>query len=332
MLGIPMSLSYRALTHVMLILGAFFMTFPFIWMVLTSLKDPKEILHPEVLVPRARTYLRIETSFDTVKEIEVEVKREEGQGVLVRHVAGATYGRTEVVPRERLIHRRFQFQNYKTAWSRGKGVTFSRYMLNSFVVAILCTLGNVATSLLAAYAFTFFHFPFKNLLFSLLLITMMVPQQVLLVPDFLIVKDLGWYNTYWALFMPWVAGVFGIFLLRQFFLTLPKDLYEAAMIDGCSRLGFLVKILIPLSIPPIITMSISVFLGTWNALIWPLTVVDKPEFYTIQVGLSFFTNEAGTRWELLMAASAISILPLVILYFFAQKQFIEGIAQTGIKG
>jgi multiple sugar transport system permease protein len=345
-----MTISQRLTAHLLLMIGAFFMTFPFIWMVLTSLKDPKDVLKTaqhappnatiaervkneiDAILPSRHVYLKVDTGFDTVKEIEVEKIREEGQGVLVRHASGASLNRTEVVPKEKLVERTYQWQNYATAWSRGKGVTFSRYMINSFVVAILCTLGNVITSLFAAYAFTFFEFPLKGLLFSLLMITMMVPQQVLLVPDFLIVKELGWYNTYWALFMPWVAGVFGIFLLRQFFLTLPRDLYEAAMIDGCSRLGFLLRILVPLSVPPIITMSISVFLSTWNALIWPLTVVDKPEFYTIQVGLSFFTNEAGTRWELLMAASAISILPLVVLYFFAQRQFIEGIAQTGIKG
>ena len=320
--------------HALLMIGAFFMTFPFVWMVLTSLKDRREVLHSDIVVPHTRTYVTVDFGF-VKRDIEVEVLKREENGWLVRHVAGASYGRKEVVPPERVITKKFHVENYKTAWNRGetgREVTFSTYMFNSFVTAILCTIGNVVTSLLAAYAFTFFIFPFKEFLFSILLITMMVPQQVLLVPDFLIVKDLGWYNTYWALFMPWIAGVFGIFLLRQFFMTLPKDLYEAAMIDGCSRLGFLFRILLPLSIPPIITMSISVFLTTWNSLIWPLTVVDKPEFYTIQVGLSFFTNEAGTRWELLMAASAISIAPLVILYFFAQKQFIEGIAQTGIKG
>lgn len=329
-----MSTRDKLTIHALLMIGAFFMTFPFVWMVLTSLKDRREVLHSDIVVPRARTYVNVDFGF-VKRDIEVEVVKREENGVLVRHVAGASYGRKEVVAPDKVLTRQFHWDNYKTAWNRGetgREVTFSRYMINSFVVALLCTIGNVVTSLLAAYAFTFFVFPFKNLLFSLLLITMMVPQQVLLVPDFLIVKDLGWYNTYWALFMPWVAGVFGIFLLRQFFMTLPKDLYEAAMIDGCSKLGFLFRVLLPLSVPPIITMSISVFLSTWNALIWPLTVVDKPEFYTIQVGLSFFTNEAGTRWELLMAASAISIAPLVVLYFFAQKQFIEGIAQTGIKG
>ena len=329
-----MSRPQKITVHLLLMLGAFFMTFPFVWMVLTSLKDRREVLHSEIVVPHERTYVNVDFGF-IKRDIEVDVLKQGENGWLVRHVAGASYGRQEVVPPEKVIRKQFHYGNYVTAWNRGetgREVTFSRYMFNSAVVAVLCTIGNVITSLLAAYAFTFFHFPFKNLLFSLLLITMMVPQQVLLVPDFLIIKDLGWYNTYWALFMPWVAGVFGVFLLRTFFMTLPKDLYEAAMIDGCSRVGFLFRVLIPLSVPPIITMSISVFLSTWNALIWPLTVVDKPEFYTIQVGLSFFTNEAGTRWELLMAASAISIAPLVILYFFAQKQFIEGIAQTGIKG
>jgi multiple sugar transport system permease protein len=327
-----MSRAQRLIAHTLLGAGAAFMCFPFVWMILTSLKDPKEILHPEVLVPRTRHYLKIQTSYDTIKEVEVEIRHRDANGVQVRHVAGALYGRREIVAPERIVTRKLHWNNYASAWSRGKDVTFARYMLNSCLVAVICTIGNVVTSLLAAYGFTFFNFPGKSWMFALLLVTLMVPQQVLLVPDFLIVRWLGWYNSYKALFLPWIAGVFGIFLLRQFFMTMPRDLYEAAMIDGCSRLGFLVRILVPLSVTPIITMSIFSFLSNWNALIWPLIVTDKPEFYTIQVGLASMTSEAGTRWELLMAASTISIAPLVILYFMAQKQFIEGIAQTGIKG
>ncbi|MBI4863893.1 MAG: carbohydrate ABC transporter permease [Candidatus Riflebacteria bacterium] len=327
-----MTFVQRLTIHLVLIAGAVFMCFPFAWMVLTSLKDPKEILHPEVVLPRQRTYLKLKTSYDTVKEIEVQVLGRQSGGLRVRHVAGAMYGKEEVAQQADVITRRFHWQNYASAWSRGKGVTFTEYLANSFLVSAATTLGNLVTSLLAAYAFAFMNFPAKNALFALMLALMMVPQQVLLVPDFLIVKELGWYNSYWALIVPWTAGVFGIFLLRQFFLTLPRDLWEAALIDGCSRLGFLYRILVPLSVPPLVTLAIFSFLSTWNALIWPLVVVDRPELFTVQVGLASFTNEAGTRWELLMAASTISILPLVLMYFVAQRQFIEGIAGTGIKG
>jgi multiple sugar transport system permease protein len=327
-----MTWSRRILIHSLLIFGALLTCFPFVWMVLTSLKDPKEVLHPEIWVPRERSYLISTTTFGTEKETEVSVLSESGATARVRYQAGALFGKEDTVPKEKIVQRRFHWQNYVTAWNRGRGVTFTRYMWNSFWVSAVTTLGNIVTSLLAAYAFTYFEFPFKAGLFALLLGTMMVPQQVQLVPDFLIVSAMGWYNSYWALIVPWTVGVFGIFLLRQFFMTLPKDLYEAAMIDGCSRFGFLMKILLPLSGAPLATLTIFSFLANWNALLWPLVVTDRPEFYTIQVGLASFTSEAGTRWELLMAASTISILPLVIFYFFAQKQFIESIAQTGIKG
>jgi len=327
-----MSLFQRLLVHSILLAGAFLMCFPFVWMVLTSFKDPKEILQPDVLIPRERTYLKVETVYDVQKEIEVRVLSRDRDGVLVRHAAGVLFGREERVAPERLITRRFHWQNYSKAWRTGKGATFTDYLINSFLVATLTTVGNLLTSMLAAFAFAFLNFPLKTPLFALLLATMMVPEQVLLAPNFLIIKELGWYNTYSALIVPWTAGAFGIFLLRQFFLTIPRDLWEAAVIDGCGRLRFLWQILIPLSIPPLVTVAIFSFLGTWNALIWPLVVIDRPELYTIQVGLASFTSEAGTRWELLMAASSLSILPLVVLYFLAQRQFVEGIAQTGIKG
>jgi multiple sugar transport system permease protein len=129
-----------------------------------------------------------------------------------------------------------------------------------------------------------------------------------------------------------MAGAFGIFLLQQFFQAIPRDLHDAAVVDGCSRFGFLWRILIPLSVPPILTLSIFTFLSSWNSLLWPLIATDSPGLRTVQVGLSFFSQESGTRWELLMAASTFSILPLVVLYFVFQRQFIQGIAHTGLKG
>jgi multiple sugar transport system permease protein len=319
------------------------MTFPFAWMVLTSLKHPTEVFDASQWVPKRRLFVSNEEFPGKFKDVEVDVlgpaagpgKPDPGKpgspGLRVRYKAGQRLDEEEVVDQERVRPRRLHFENYATAWGSGDQ-SFGRYITNSFVVALLTTIGQLVTSLLAAYAFVFFAFPLKEVLFSVLMITLMVPQQVLLVPDYLIISSLGWINSYLALIVPWTAGVFGIFLLRQFFLTLPKDLYEAALIDGCGRLGFLFRVLVPLSVPPLVTLAIFSFLGNWNALIWPLIVTNEARYYTVQVGLAQFATEAGTRWDLMMAASCISILPLVMLYFVAQRQFIEGIARTGIKG
>jgi len=220
------------------------------------------------------------------------------------------------------------FGNYTTAWN---SAPFFQYFLNTIFVALVCTIMQLITSSLAAYAFSHMNFFGKEWMFGILMGTMMVPQQVLLVPNYFILKQLGWLNTFLALIVPWSAGFFGIFLLRQFFLTLPKDLWDAARIDGCSRFKFFYKILIPLSTAPLMTIAIFTFVGNWNSFLWPLFVTNDQKFYTLQVGLSNFSQSEGTEWHLLMAASTFCVLPLIIMFFMAQKQFIQGIAHTGSK-
>lgn len=330
-----MTRSQSVAVHAVLIAGALVMCFPFLWMLLTSLKHSSEVLDSSQWVPSPRSFVATKTEFGSTKEWEVEeLEKKDGQ-VTVRFLYGPMRGETSTVPDADVIRKRWHVDNYRTAWDKGGEAghaTFGRYFYNSFLVAALTTVGTVVTSVLAAFALAFFRFQGKTVIFIIMLMTMMVPQQVLLIPDYLLIHHLGWLDTYPALIVPWCAGVFGIFLLRQFFLTFPRDLYEAAILDGCSRLDFLFRIMIPLSLPPILTISIFSFLASWNSLIWPLVVATQDKYYTIQVGLATFATEAGTRWELLMAASAISIIPLVILYFMAQRYFIEGIAQSGIKG
>jgi multiple sugar transport system permease protein len=235
------------------------------------------------------------------------------------------------LPSSSLERKTWMWSNFKTAWYKVKP-SFTRYFFVTIFVATVTTAGQLLTSILAAFAFVFFNFPMKNLIFTLFLATMMVPQQVLLVPNYLILSTLGWIDTFAALIVPWLAHVFGIFMLRQFFMQVPRDLLDAATIDGCSKFGFLFRILIPLSIPPIITIAIFTFLGSWNGLLWPLIVTNSQEMRTIQVGLSYFSQAEGTEWELLMAASTFCIMPLVLAYFFAQKYFVQGEASSGLKG
>lgn len=318
--------------HGLLLFGAFLMTFPFIIMVLTSLKGPQEVLDPAIWIPRTKHYVEVADEFADSPELALVRILERGAGTAkVQYLTGDRKWLKEELPNEQIIEKRLCWHNYTNAWGRIRP-SFTVYFWNSFVISALTTLGQVATSILAAYAFAFFDFPLKNVIFVCFLATMMVPQQVLLIPNFLMLKHFQWYDSYAALVVPWLAGVFGIFLLRQFFLQIPRDLYDAAVIDGCGRLGFLVRILVPLSVPPILTISIFTFLSSWNSLLWPLIVTESANMRTIQVALSIFNQAEGTNWELLMAASTFCILPLVVAYFFAQKQFIQGIARTGLKG
>jgi multiple sugar transport system permease protein len=219
--------------------------------------------------------------------------------------------------------------NFTDAWH---AAPFPRYFLNTVIMAVGSTLGTLITGSLAAYAFARMRFFGKDIIFMLFLATMMIPFEVTLIPDFLIIRTLRWYNTYTALIVPWTASVFSIFLLRQFFMTLPKELYEATILDGGSHFQFLYRVAIPLAIPALITVAIFSFLGSWNSLLWPLIVTSSPHLRPIQVGLSAFQSEAGSYYNLLMAGATLAILPIVILFLIAQKQFVEGIARSGIKG
>lgn len=222
-----------------------------------------------------------------------------------------------------------QFGNYFQAWNEAK---FARYMANTLFIATCTTAGMLVTSSLAAYAFAQLNFFGKNVVFVGMLATMMIPFEVTMIPDFLVIKQLGWYNTYWAQIVPWTASVFSIFLLRQYFSGLPKDLWEAAELDGSGHLSYLAKIVVPLSTPALTTAGLFSFLGSWNSFVWPLIVTKDDSMRPIQVGLSYFIQEQGVVWHLLMAGATITIVPVVVVFLFVQRQFIEGIARSGLKG
>lgn len=221
------------------------------------------------------------------------------------------------------------FYNYVQAWN---AAPFARYFANSFFIAGCTAVGVLITSTLAAYAFARLDFYGKNVIFLVFLATMMIPFEITMIPNFITISNLKWVNTYQAMIIPWIASVFGIFLLRQFFATIPQDLYDAAVLDGCGHFRFLTQVVLPLSRPALISVGLFNFLGSWNAFTWPLIVTREEKMYPIQVGLRYFVTESGTDTQELMAAATITILPLVILYLFAQKQFIEGISTTGLKG
>ncbi len=223
----------------------------------------------------------------------------------------------------------FMWENYSEAWNMAP---FAKYFFNSCYVAITCTILELITSALAAYAFAKMEFFGKKVIFMVFLGTMMIPGEVMLIPNFMTIIQLKWIDSYKALIVPWMVSVFGIFLMRQFFMTIPNELHDAAKIDGCSRFRFLWQIVIPLSKPVLVTAALFKFVGSWNSFLWVLIVTNSPGMRTVPVGLSFFSTDVGTDYHLLMAASTFALLPLLILFFFLQKQFIQGISRSGLKG
>ncbi len=262
--------------HIFIYILAFFTAAPFIWMILTSVKDMGEIyVYPPKWFPS-------------------------------------------------VIH----FDNYKKVF---EAAPFGRYYLNSIMVALLVTVGQLITCSMAAYAFARLKFWGRNVLFFIFLGTMMIPYNVTMIPSFMVLYWLGWVDSYQALIVPGLASAFGVFLLRQFFMTIPKELEEAAVIDGASKLTILRKIIVPLSKPALATLAIFTFMGVFNDFIWALIVINSESMRTVQLGLAIFRDRYLTQWDLLMAGSVTAVLPILIVFFFAQKYFIKGITLSGLK-
>jgi multiple sugar transport system permease protein len=227
-----------------------------------------------------------------------------------------------------LFPKSFQIENYKTAFN---AVPFAHFFLNSLIYSLTTVAGNLLFCSLAAYAFARMRFRGSNILFVVFLATLMVPFQVLIIPTFLIVKHLGMVDSVGGLIVPNLANVFGIFLLTQFFRTLPIELEEAARIDGTSRLGILFKIVLPLSLPALATLGIIQFMWSWNDFLWPLIIINSDTHAPLQLGLSMFQGSHAQHWNLLMAATVMSQLPMLIVFLFAQRWFVQSLAFTGMK-
>jgi multiple sugar transport system permease protein len=209
---------------------------------------------------------------------------------------------------------------------------FGRFFLNSAIVAAASVIGQLIFCSMAAYAFARLPFRGREKLFALYLSTMMIPAIVTIIPAFLIINAFGWMNTYWALFTPTLSSVWGIFLLRQFFQTIPKDLEDAARVDGASEFTIFWKIVMPLSKPALATLAIFAFMGSWKDFLWPLIVTNRNDMRTVEVGIANFSSLYTTDWPHQMAAAVIVMLPIIVVFIFAQKYFVRGITLTGLKG
>jgi multiple sugar transport system permease protein len=223
---------------------------------------------------------------------------------------------------------------------------FGRYALNSLVLALANVVTNVMLSALAGYAFARLRFPGRQVLFVMVLATLMVPYQVTIIPLFVIVRHMplfggndllgqggvGWINSYWGLIVPGAVGAFGIFLLRQFFEGLPVELEDAARIDGAGEFRIFWQIMLPLATPAVATLAIFSFQSGWNAFLWPLLITTTDDMRTIQLGLTVFVQQYSTQWDQLMAATVVATLPVIIAFALGQRLLVRGIAFTGLKG
>ena len=261
--------------YALLLLGSVVMFFPFLWMLLSSFKDAREI---------------------------------------------------------------FQFNFWPETWTLANyrevlfDTRFPRWFFNSLLVAVATTASVLFFCSLVGYTLVRLRFPGRNLIFLLILSTLMVPTEMLVIPWFVMSSDFGWIDSYWGIAFPGLIPAFGVFLMRQFFTTLPRDLFDAGRVDGVSEFGLFWRLALPQVRPGLAALGIFAFIGNWNAFLWPLIIAKTNTMRTIPVGVALFSGEAGTAWNLIMAASAMAILPVLLVFFVFQKQIIEGVVLTGTKG
>ncbi|MEF2888960.1 ABC transporter permease subunit [Turicibacter sanguinis] len=229
----------------------------------------------------------------------------------------------------KLVPSKVTLENYHTAIN---SVPLFRFIVNSFVVSILVTIGQVFTASLASFAFAFYDFKGKKLLFLMVLSTMMIPGETTIISNFLTVSSWGWIDSLQVLIVPFLTSAMGIFLIRQFYLTLPKDLIEAARIDGCTNFMFLIKILIPISKPAIASLSIYTFISTWNQYLWPLLTINNGNNRTVQIGISMLQFAEGSNYGVVLAGAVLILIPSILVFSLGQKSLVQGMTAGSVKG
>ena len=229
----------------------------------------------------------------------------------------------------KLVPSKVTLENYHTAIN---SVPLFRFIVNSFVVSILVTIGQVFTASLASFAFAFYDFKGKKLLFLMVLSTMMIPGETTIISNFLTISSWGWTDSLQVLIVPFLTSAMGIFLIRQFYLTLPKDLIEAARIDGCSNFMFLIKILIPISKPAIASLSIYTFISTWNQYLWPLLTINNGNNRTVQIGISMLQFAEGSNYAVVLAGAVLILIPSILVFSLGQKSLVQGMTAGSVKG
>ncbi|NGP45937.1 carbohydrate ABC transporter permease [Bacillaceae bacterium SIJ1] len=223
----------------------------------------------------------------------------------------------------------FQLDNYARVFQQ---FDFLQYFMNTLIVTVGRTVGQLILCSMAAYAFARLYFPFKNVIFVAILSVLMVPSQIVMIPTFVIMREFGWIDTFAALIVPGIFSAFGVFLLRQFFMAIPRELDEAAKIDGCSYPGIFWRIILPLSRPALVALAIFTVLASWNDFLWPLIVTSSDSMRVLSIGIANFQGQYATEYPLLMAGALLATLPMILIFVFLQRYFIAGIALSGLKG
>jgi multiple sugar transport system permease protein len=222
----------------------------------------------------------------------------------------------------------FVFENYVRAF---EAVPMLRYIFNSLFTALSVTLSNLFFCSLAGYSLAKFEYPGRNAIFITIISTLMIPAEATIVPTFIIVRKLGWVDSYAALIFPAAMNAFGVFMMRQSMTSIPQDLIDCARIDGCGEFGIYLRIILPLSKAPLSALSIFMFMWSWNAFLWPLVVIRSQSLFTLPVGLTFFQDDYLDEYNLIMAGSVIAVIPILILFISLQKHFIKGMTLSGMK-
>ena len=228
-----------------------------------------------------------------------------------------------------LIPSKMTFENYQAVWNE---LPFGTWLFNSVLVTSIQTVTNVFFSALAGFTFARLHFKGRDLIFNLLLASLMIPGIILLVPKFIILNEFGMINSYAGLILPGLVGITNIFLMKQFFETIPKDLEEAALIDGCSYFRMFWQLFLPISKPALAAVAIYTFQGSWNEFLWPVIVTVTEDMYTLPLGMATLKSELQTNWPLLMAGTIMISLPTLAIFLYFQKYFVQGVASSGLKG
>src|ERR1039458_6802967 len=351
-----MNFLQRLLLYALLALGAITCLIPLLWMISTGLKPIEQTMSmPPTWIPY-RLYVQKDGVLTEIQPADVDkyppaqivkkpAPRWENFKNAILWIPYRLYVQkdgvlTEIQPADvdkyppaQIVKKPApRWENFKNAILAMR--MFGTYLQNTLILCVLTVIGAVASSALAAYGFSRIDWRGRDKMFLVCLATMMIPFPVVMVPVYCLFRWLGWIGTLRPLWVgSFFAGAFNVFLLRQFFMTIPKDLSEAARIDGCSEFRIFWQIILPLCRPALMVVALFQFMYTWNDFLGPLIFLTKQEDYTLALGLQFFQSQhGGTEWHYLMAASTLVALPIIVLFFFTQKTFIEGISMTGIKG
>jgi len=311
----------QTLIYISLLVFAAMYVVPFFWAFVTSLKYPGMVFDGRWLPYRRANVLTIDG-----KEQEIRIVEERGSFFLIR-LSGTDELRE--VSKKEIESLSMNWNNYVETW---KAVPFGRFFLNSILVAVSVTVGQIITCSLGGFAFARLKFPGRDKVFFLYLATLMIPGPVLTVPIYLLLREYHLLDTYQGVILPGLFSAYGTFLLRQFFMTIPRDLEDAARIDGSGNFGVYLRIILPLSGPALAALATFVFIGSWNDFFWPSIVLTDPKRLTLPVGLALFNDLYFSEYGRLMAGSMISIAPAVLVYIVFQRFITKGIVMTGLKG